>query len=59
VYTRLLAVLDGRGVLFAIADDVKISTTPEVTGEIVEVFADIVWHEVRLTTPTVKNGIFV
>jgi hypothetical protein len=59
MYRRLLAVLDCRGVLFAIAYDVKISTTPEVTGEIVEVFVDIAWHEARLTTQTVKNMIFV
>ncbi len=47
-----MAVLDGKGVLFAIAYDVKISTTPEVTCEIVEVFVDIVWHEAGLTSRT-------
>jgi hypothetical protein len=59
VYIRLLTFLDGRGVLFAIADDVKISITPELTSEVVEVFADIAWHDARLTTQTVKNRIFV
>ena len=59
VYRRLLAVLDGMGVLFAITDDVKISTTPEVIGEMVEVFADIAWHEAGLTIQTVKSKIYV
>ena len=31
VYRRLLAVLDGRGVLFAIEDDVKISAPPHLS----------------------------
>ncbi len=54
-----MEVLDGRGVLFTIADDVKISTTPKVTGEIVEVFANIAWQEAGLTTQTIKNKLFV
>jgi hypothetical protein len=59
VYRTLLAVLDGRGVLFAIADDMKISTTPDVTGEIVEVSVDIALHEAGMTTQTVKNKISI
>jgi hypothetical protein len=59
VYRRLLAVLDGRGVLFAIADDVKISAPPAVTGEVVEVFADIAWTEAGLKTQVQKNRIYV
>ncbi len=55
---RLLAVLDGRGVLFAIANDVKKSAPLEVTEDIVEVFVDIAWHEAGLTTLTVKNRIY-
>ena len=59
VYRRLLAVLDGRGVLFAIADDVKTAAPPDVTGEIVAVFADIAWKEAGLKTQPKKNRIYV
>jgi hypothetical protein len=59
VYRRLLAVLDGRGVLFAIADDVKTAAPPAVTGEIVAVFADIAWIEAGLKTQPQKNRIYV
>jgi hypothetical protein len=59
VNRRLLAVLDGRGVLFAIADDVTMSAPPEVTREIGDVFADIAWHEAGLTAHTVKHRIYV
>ncbi len=45
-----MTVLDGRGVLFAVADDVKISSPPHVDGEIAEVFEDIAWNEAGLNT---------
>jgi len=35
IYRKRLRVLDGRGVLFAIADDVKIQGPPEGIKEIV------------------------
>ncbi len=41
------------------ADDVKISAPPDVTGEIVDVFTDIAWVEAGLRTQTVKNRIYV
>ncbi len=41
VYRKLLSILDGREVLFAIVDDAKTSAPPSVAGEIVEVFANI------------------
>ncbi len=50
VYRRLLAVLNGREVFFAIADGVKMSALLDFTGEIAEVFAYIAWHEAGLTT---------
>ena len=59
IYRKHLATLDGRGVLFAIADDVKIAATPSVIVEIVDTFADIAWHEAGLTTQPIKNLIFV
>jgi hypothetical protein len=36
VYMKQLVILDGRGVLFAIADDVKVLALPEVIGEMAE-----------------------
>ena len=36
VYMKQLATLDGRGVLSAIADDLRVLGPPEVIGEIVE-----------------------
>ena len=59
IYRKQLATLDGRGVLFAIADDVKIAAPPSVIDEIVETFAYIVWHEAGLTTQPIKNRIYV
>ena len=56
---KQLATLDGRGVLFAESDDVKIGAPPNVIGEIVDFFVDIVGHEVGLTTHVVKNMIYV
>ena len=36
IYKRQLATLDGRGVLFAIVDDVNIAAPPNVIAEIVD-----------------------
>ncbi len=57
IYKKQLAVLDGRGVLFAIADDVKIAAPPTVIENIVDSFAGIAWNEAGLTTQVVKNMI--
>jgi len=59
VYMKQLAFLDGRGVLFAIDDDVKILAPPAVIGKIVEVFAEVAWAEAGLATQTVTDKIFV
>jgi hypothetical protein len=37
--------LSGRGVLFAIADDVKILVPPVVIKELAESFSNIDWEE--------------
>ncbi len=50
--------LNGRGVLFAIANDVKIAP-PVVIAEIAEAFTELAWHEAGLTTQVVKNKIYV
>ena len=59
IYRKQLATLDGRGVLFAVADDVRTGAPPIIIGEIVESFANIAWHEAGLTTQVVKNRIYV
>ena len=58
IYRKQLATLDGRGVLFAVSDDVKIGAPPNVIGEIVDSIADIAWSEAGLTTQVVKNRIY-
>jgi len=59
IYRKQLATLDGRGVLFAIVDDVKIAAPPHVIAEIVDSFSDMAWNEAGLTTQAVKNRIYV
>ena len=59
IYRKQLATLDGRGVLFAVFDDVDIGAPLNVIGEIVDSFADIAWNEAGLTTQVVKNMIYV
>jgi len=56
---RELATLDGRGVLFAIVDDVKIAAPPNVIAEIADAFSDVAWNEAGLTTRAIKNRIYV
>ena len=41
VYRKQLATLDGRGVFFAVADDLRVLAPPEVIGEIVEAFPKV------------------
>jgi len=59
VYRKQLQILNGRGVLFAVAGDVKILGPPEVIKEMAEGFPTLAWEEDGLTTQTVKNRIFV
>ena len=59
VYRKQLSTLDGRGVLFAVADDLRVLGPQEVFGEIVEAFPKVAWEEAGLTTQTKKNRIFV
>jgi hypothetical protein len=58
-YRKELATLDGRGVLFAVADDLRVLGPLEVIGEFVEEFPKVAWEEAGLTTETAKNRIFV
>ena len=50
VYIKHLALLDGRGVLFAVADDLRILAPPTVIREVVEVFLETAWEEASLAT---------
>ncbi len=50
---------DGRWVLFAVADDVKILGPPETIQEMAKCFPILAWEVARLTTQMVKNRIFV
>jgi len=59
VYKKHLATLDGRGVLFAVTDDLRVLGPPEVIGKIVEEFPKVAWEEAGLTTQTTKKMIFV
>ena len=59
IYRKQLATLNGRGVLFAFVDDVKIAAPPTIIAEIVDSFAEVAWHEAGLVTQVVKNRIFV
>ena len=59
IYRRQLATLNGRGVLFAIVDDVKIGAPPDVIAEIVDTFSEVAWHQMGLSTHVIKNRIYV
>jgi hypothetical protein len=59
VYRKQLQILKGRGVLFAVADDVNILGPPAVIKELAGGFPTLAWEEAGLTTQTVKNHIFV
>ncbi len=58
VYKKQVRILDGRGVLFAAADEVKILGSLEARKQMAEGFPTLAWEEAGLTTQTVKNRIF-
>jgi putative protein kinase ArgK-like GTPase of G3E family len=51
--------MNGRGVIFAIVDDVKIAAPPVVIAKIVDTFADVAWNEAGLKIQVFKNHIYV
>ena len=59
VYREVIKLLAGRGILLAIADDVKIVAPPAVLAEVAAVFPDLAWTEAGLETQAVKNRVFV
>jgi hypothetical protein len=54
-----MKILDGRGVLFGMADDVNIACPPEVLGEIVVKLPEQAMSECGLTTQAIKNMVYV
>ena len=58
VYKKQMVLLNGRGLLFAFADNVKILAPLVVIKELVEIFPTIAWEDAGLTTQTFKNRIF-
>ncbi len=54
-----MKILNGRGVLLAVADDVKISAPPSVLAEIVEMLPALAMFETCLTTQASKNNVYV
>jgi hypothetical protein len=55
VYRKQLRILDGRGVLFGVADDVRILGPPEVITEMAKGFPTLTWEEAGLTIQKTKN----
>ena len=49
-YMKQLALLKGRGVLFAAANYPRVMDPPAVIGGIVEAFLKVAWDEAGLTT---------
>ena len=59
LYRAFMKILDGRGVLFGLADDVNIVWPPEVLGDIVVRLPTLAMSEAGLTTQATKNMIYV
>jgi hypothetical protein len=59
LYKKQLALLNGREVLFAVSDDLRILAPPTVIREIMEVFTETAWEEASLATQTLNNRIYV
>jgi hypothetical protein len=57
MYMKQLRIMNSRGVLFTMADDVKIPRPPEVIKDMAEGFPTLAWEVAGLTTQTVKNRI--
>ncbi len=59
LYKALMTILRDRGVLFAIADDVKITGPPIVRAEIVAKVPTLSMSEAGLKTKATKNRVYV
>jgi len=54
-----MKIINGRGILLAIADDVKICAPPSVLAEIVDKLPALAMSEAGLTTQATKNRAYV
>ena len=54
-----MKIFNGRGILLAIADDVKICTPPSVLAQIVDTLPTLAMSEAELTTQATKNRVYV
>ncbi len=59
LYRAFMKILNGRGVLLAIADDVKICAPPSVLAEIVGRLPALAMYKAGLTTQASKNRVYV
>ncbi len=59
LYRAFIKILDCRGILLAIADDVKICSPPSVLAEIVGKLLALAMSEARLTTQASNNRVYV
>jgi hypothetical protein len=59
VFMKKIIVLAGRGVLSAVADDVKILAPLAVVRELAKGFLALAWNGAGLKTQSVKTRLFV
>jgi hypothetical protein len=59
IYKKYLRILDGRGVLVAVADDAKIQGPPEVIKEMAKLFPTLAWEEACLACQTAQKLIYM
>ena len=59
LYKAFIKILNGRGVLLAIADDEKICSPPSVLAEILGKLPALAMSEAGLTTQASKNIVYV
>ncbi len=59
LYRAFMKILNGRGILLAISDDVKICCPPSVLAEVVGELPALAMSEVGLTTQASKNRMYV
>jgi hypothetical protein len=59
LYRAIMTIINGRGILLAIADDVKICAPPSVLAEIVDKLHALAMSEAGLITQATKNRAYV
>ncbi len=59
MYRAFMKIINGRGILLAITDDVKICAPPSVLTEVADKLPALVMSEARLTTQATKNRVYI